>query len=145
MIDDVHDNFIYAYSVLCEEGRIILHTHFCDGDANEFGDVVFTEVEIHHFECVLSSNIIFAIEAVSVEEIINEHKELFVRLKKHGWPKIDYSSIEQLIQILDERQLKGFVINSSCGLYGWVLAKEMRFIERPDLKDRQTINARLIN
>jgi hypothetical protein len=60
----VHDNVVYAYAVLGEQRRLILHTEFRDGDAGEFTDVIFSSVIAHHFECVLSSNILFGIDEV---------------------------------------------------------------------------------
>jgi hypothetical protein len=51
----IHDNLIYAYSVLCSRRRIVLHTEFrqgggASGPAAEHTDVVFDGVLAHHFE-----------------------------------------------------------------------------------------------
>jgi hypothetical protein len=126
----VHDNFVYAYVVLCEEHRLILHTHYRDGGANEFTDIVFTGVQAHHFEGSLDSNILFDVEEVEPEWIVREFADLFAQQKKYGWPVIGCEEPELLARLLRERGAKGYVIHSSYGLGGWVLASEMSQVER---------------
>jgi hypothetical protein len=60
----VHDNNVYAFAVLCEQRRIVLHTEYRDGGAEEYTDVVFDGVVAHHFEDVLEGNILFGVEEV---------------------------------------------------------------------------------
>jgi hypothetical protein len=126
----IHDNYVYAYEVLCEARRTVLHTHFRDGTADEFTDVVFDGVEAHHFVCSLDGNILFDVSEVDVEQLVNSNADLFARDKDYGWPQIEYSDRAQLIAILQDRGIKGYVVASSYGLTGWVLASEMKQVER---------------
>jgi hypothetical protein len=126
----VHDNSVYAYTVFCEERRIVLHTHFRDGGANELTDVVFEGVEAHFFRSGHDSNILFDIVQVEPEKIVREYGEVFVAGKNYGWPRIEYKDDADLVAILNRRGVKGFEIYASFGLEGWVLASQMSQVER---------------
>src|SRR5436853_7690269 len=120
-----HDNFVYAYTVLCEERRIVLNTHFRDGGANELTDVVFEGVEAHYLRCSHDSNILFDIVEVEPEKIVSEYGDLFAAEKNFGWPRIEYKDRADLVNILKARGVKGFEIHSSYGLEGCILASQM--------------------
>lgn len=126
----IHDNNIYAYSVHCEQQRIVLHTEYRDGGAEEYTDVIFSGVLAHNLECVLPGNILFGIELVDPERIVLQWAELFARLKNYGWPAIEYGEPKELVSLLKQRGIKGYEIGSSFGLSGWVLASDMELIER---------------
>ncbi|HEY2584138.1 MAG TPA: hypothetical protein VGI81_00065 [Tepidisphaeraceae bacterium] len=122
----VHDNVVYSYIVECEDRRIVLHTQFRDGAADEYTDVVFTGVVAHHFECVLPGNILFDVTETSPRAIIQTWSALFAAQKNYGWPNmIHYRDVDDLIGILDSGGVRGFEIGSSLGLGGWVLATAM--------------------
>lgn len=126
----LHDNNVYAYVVHCEGRRIVSHTEYRYGGAEEFTDVTFTGVVAHHFECVLPGNILFDITEVEPAEIVNGSAELFARRKDDGWPAIEYREPQELALILKQQGIKGFEISSSYGLSGWVLAARMEVAER---------------
>ena len=128
----VHDNNVYGYAVLCERRRIVLHTEYRDGGAEEYTNVVFDGVVAHHFEDVLDGNILFSVEVVDPEQIVISWADLFVRRKNYGWPKIEYDQPQELVAILRREGVKGFEIGSSYGLGGWVLAAKMDVVERPE-------------
>ena len=127
----VHDNNIYAYSVLCEQRRLILYTEFTHGTSKEYTDVVFTGVVAHHFEDVLAGNVLFQVEVVEVERIIKGWSDLFAERKNYGWPDdLDYDGPDALIGMLRQREIKGFEVAGSYGLHGWVLARSKGIRER---------------
>ncbi|HEX8913438.1 MAG TPA: hypothetical protein VF796_13840 [Humisphaera sp.] len=126
----VHDNNVYAYAVLCERRRLVLHTEYRDGDAEEYTDVVFAGVVAHHFEDVLAGNILFGIDEVDPERIVAEWADLFARRKNYGWPRVEYDRQEELVAALRRDGVKGFEIGSSYGLGGWVLAAGMDVVPR---------------
>jgi hypothetical protein len=129
----VHDNNVYAYSVLCERRQIVLYTEYRDGGAEEYTDVLFSGVVAHHFEDVMSGNILFGIEEVDVAQLVSEWSDLFGRRKNYGWPDvIEYKDADDLISILRQRGIKGFDIGSSFGLGGWVLATKLDVSKRAE-------------
>jgi len=60
----IHDNIVYVFAVACEERRIVLHTEFRDGGAEEFTDVVLSGAVAHHLRDVLAGNTLFGIDEV---------------------------------------------------------------------------------
>ena len=123
----VHDNNIYAYCVLAQLGRIVLHTEFLDGA--EYTDVVFFGVLAHDFRGVLPGNIVFDVREVDLQELYAAHQDTFEREKPHGWP-VQYADGAELVDKLKERGLRGYLVDSSYGLDGWVLAAGVEYIER---------------
>lgn len=100
----VHDNFIYAYCVDCENRRIVLHTRFPNDPATEFTDVIFTGVIAHHFEHVLAHNFLFDITEVAVRDIVTDFATLFAAGKSHCWPGgTERRDADELVRILEER------------------------------------------
>jgi hypothetical protein len=127
----VHDNLLYGYEVACEGRRIVLHTEFRDGGVEEFTDVIFSGVVAHHFQDVLTGNILFGIDEMDVEQIVQSWGELFSEGTRHGWPDvIKYDNPADLVAMLRERGVKAFEISSSFGLRGFVLATAMELRAR---------------
>ena len=126
----VHDNCVYAYSVLAERGEIVLHTEFNEISPIEFTDVVFKGVVAHHFECSLRANILFDIHEVEVKAVLEEETAILERLKNYNWPPIDYADLHDLERALRERGTHAYQIYSSYGLSGFVFALSMGFIKR---------------
>jgi hypothetical protein len=119
----VHDNFVYAYFVDCEQQRIVLHTSYRDKEPIEFTDVVFNGVLAHSFEHVLPGNILLDVREVSIETMVQEYAESFRESWRWGWPPIDYKGdLDVLQNRLHETSIRAYDIDSSYGLAGWVLA-----------------------
>ena len=115
----IHDNIIYAYSVDCENRRIVLHTRFPNGPATEYIDVIFTGVIAHHFEHALAHNILFDVTETGASEIVTVAPALFAAGQPYGWPDgIEYCDAEELIRILERRGACGFQISGSYGMRG---------------------------
>jgi hypothetical protein len=127
----VHDNNVYAYAVLCEQRRIVLHTQYRDGSPEEYTDVVFEGVVAHHFEDVLEGNIRFGIDEVDPEHVVRGWADLFGRRRNYGWPRVPYPDPQELVAVLRRDGVKGYEIGSSYGLCGWVLATTMDVVGRP--------------
>ena len=129
-VRSVHDNYVYAYAVLCEEQRIVLYTHYRDGEANEFTDLIFTGVVAHLLEGGHDSNILLDVGEVPLEALVLQNAELFEREKKYGWPRIEYEGLDDLLRILREQGVRAYGVKSAYGLGGWVLAMRMEQVER---------------
>jgi hypothetical protein len=122
----VHDNVLVSYTVQCEERQIRLHTIYRDQEPYEYTDVVFTDVVAYHFETDNFHTILFDIEEVAFEAVYTTYRDLFVSKKNYGWPAITYQTEAELLDTLREQGIKGFVIASSYGMEGFVLAKDMQ-------------------
>jgi hypothetical protein len=131
-MSSIHDNILYAFSISCDERRIVLYTEFKDGTVDEFTDVVFTGVIAHYFENVLQHNILFSIDEVGPEEVLSQWATRFEQGKNFGWPNnIEYRDAADLAGILKTRRVKAFEISSSLGLSGFVLSEKMELRRRP--------------
>lgn len=117
----VHDNRIISYTVYSDLREIRICTEFED----EFTDVIFSDVEIYHFEGDNFRNIIFDIYEEDLTESYEQNSNLFSKLKNYGWIKFTYNSKKDLILKVKEMNLKAFVIHSSFGLNGFVWAKNL--------------------
>lgn len=125
----VHDNFVLSYTVDGEARRITVRTEYRDREPNERTDVVFEGVLAYHFEGDTLNSILFDIEQAPLGHILDVHRELFARLKNRGWPVPAYDSESGLLERLESDGVKAFVVHSSYGMDGFVLAKEMFLIQ----------------
>jgi len=135
----IHDNLVYAYSVLCRRRQIVLHTEHLKGGGGtgaveEYTDVVFDGVLAHHFENVLSGNILSSIEEVGVDHIVRNWPGVFASGRRYGMPEgVTYEDPRELPVLLARRGMKAYEISSSHGLNGWVLAETMTLRNRPSV------------
>lgn len=107
-----------------ENGRIVFDTEYHAGTQHERTAIVFGSVCAHAFENEDKGSIIFDIEAASLEDFIEDNRDLLAQKKRYGWPML-YESEAELLEKLQEARQRYFVIDSSFGLYGWVLAETM--------------------
>ena len=123
MNPSVHDNFVYAYAVDCERRRVVLHTAYRDGGANEYTDVLFHDVLAHRFDHVLPGNILFDVDEIDPGALVRDEAATFADSWRHGWPPVEYrGDLSALARALCEAGVRAYVIHSSYGLTGWVLA-----------------------
>jgi len=124
----VHDNFVLSYTVDCRERRITFRTAYLDGEKNEYTDIIFSGVTAYHFERDNLGSILFDVEKVSPERVYADYCDVFERNKNYGWLKIRYDTEVELMAALKAQAVKGFLIWSSYGMTGFVLAQEMRLL-----------------
>jgi hypothetical protein len=119
----VHDSIVYAYSVDCEGRRLTLHTAFRDREPHEFTDLVFRDVVAHHFKHVLPANILFDVQDADVAGVVRDNDRVLAESWRYGWPPLDYrGDLELLIKQLRASSVRAYIVGSSFGLSGWVLA-----------------------
>jgi hypothetical protein len=127
----VHDNFVYAYFVDCEGQRLILHTMFRDREPYEYTDVIFRGLIAHYFEHVLPGNILNAVEEVESATIVDQYATVFAESWRWAWPFFEYrGDVVSLKERLREQAIRGFLVMSSYGLDGWVLAESCERVPR---------------
>lgn len=124
----VHDNFVLSYMVNCQERQITLYTVYVDQEPNEHTNIIFTGVAAHYFERDNFQTILFDVEEASLEHVYSMYQEVFERNKNYCWPNISYSTQSELIAALKVQSIKGFLISSSFGMDGLVLAQEMQIV-----------------
>ena len=125
----VHDNLLVSYEVQCEKRVITLRTEFREkSKTKEFTNVVFKGVEAYHFQGDAFGNIIFDVAEFPTEQLLkdfgSEVSELYRYNARPEWA----SNLASAPEHLESEGIKGFVLSSSYGLGGWILAKEMSII-----------------
>jgi hypothetical protein len=124
----VHDNYLTGYEVLSERREIRLHTEPL-GETTSHIDVIFSGVECYHFEHDAFGNIIFGIDEVPAAELYTQHAEaLREGYRLSGWPGPWNESSESALAFLNQHSIRGFVLSSSYGMSGWVLARDMKML-----------------
>ncbi|MTI49248.1 MAG: hypothetical protein FH761_15555 [Firmicutes bacterium] len=72
-------------------------------------------------------SIIFDIEKYSIDYFIKNNSDLLEKHKSYSWP-MNYDTIEELREKLVREEYSYYVISSSYGLNGWILAKNYKTI-----------------
>jgi hypothetical protein len=127
MAPSVHDNLLVSYEVQCEKQIITLRTEFrLENRPTEFTNVVFAGVLAYRFENDAFGNIIFDVCDIPLERFLAEHGGQISELyRMTGSPGKWAECIDAASAYLDSHRIQAFVLSSSLGLSGWVLAREM--------------------
>jgi hypothetical protein len=126
----VHDNNIYRYEFDSRTRNLVLRTVFTVPKPNEFTDVWFLNVWCHHLEGILGGDIICDLCEWGLDYELKQYGDLFDRLKNQiGWPPVDWNK-ETLHETVARMNLRVWHINSSYGVDGFVIAKEMKMVTR---------------
>lgn len=124
MITNVHDNEIINYKVDFKKNEITFETIDV---SDKTVMIVFKDVLVHQFETEMPNSIIFDIEKYDLEKMVKDNKELLEQKKAFCWPPIgDYNDTDDLIKKLKNDKYNYYIIESSLGLSGWVLAKSLQ-------------------
>lgn len=123
----IHDNFLVSYEVLCERREICFHTEYRDrGEPFECTDVSFTGVTAYDFwHDSEMGTIIFDITEVPATDIYAEHGDQLRKGVRYGWPGDWAETAEAAAAFFQSKGIRGFELASSCGMSGWILAREM--------------------
>jgi len=116
----VHDNEILSYQVDLSNHMIILNTEY----NNRTVEICFTGVLAHLFENELPGSIILDIGEYPVSLFIEQNQGLLYERKNQCWP-IYYKEIDDLNALLVNERYVYYIIYSSYGLSGWILAKKV--------------------
>ena len=121
----VHDNLLLSYTVSAERREITLHTAFHEVEPPEYTDVVFSGLEAYHFEGDNFGTIIFDVSETDALELYEEERARFEAGVPYAWPAWN-ASAEAARAYIAGNGLRAFVLSSSFGMTGWVLAREVR-------------------
>lgn len=117
----MHDNEVISYEINLKEQTINIKTQ----TPNEKEECLcFTDVFAYHFENQLLGSTILDLFEEPIEKFIGDNENLLIEGRKHAWP-MHYKEISQLDAKLNKDNLKYYIIASSYGFRGWVLAKNL--------------------
>lgn len=121
--DNLHDNIVLRYCADFEVHTLHMDTQT---ESGEKISVHFTGLLAHWFENVIQDNILFGMNEIDVDVFFEQYKELLERAVRYGFPAC--CSIEKLRQRMNEEHIRVFIIDSSLGLCGFVMAQEVKII-----------------
>ena len=121
--DGLHDNRVLRYSADCEAHTLHIDTQT---ETGEKVSVRFTGLLAHWFENVIQDNILFGMDEITVDGFFQQYEDLLGGTISYGFPAC--CSIEELRERMDREHIRVFVIDSSLGLCGLVLAQEVTFL-----------------
>ena len=122
----MHDNYIVGYNVDVEKKNIVIKMY--NNTKEKQSEILFSEVLTHSFKCMIDYNIIFDIEEREISAFCIDNQEELKKLEGYCWP-IDYQTEKELIAFLKNNGYKYIRVNSSYGMFGWILAKSYEIVE----------------
>jgi hypothetical protein len=127
-LPNIHDNFVFALTVQLEEHVLILHTQYRDGSGPyPFIDLQFLGVVAHHFDDLKAPSILFDVELVTANSIVEKWGALFSSRKNYGWPTASFVDLADLSLQLTKSGVVGYRVLGSCGLDGFLFAQSAEF------------------
>jgi hypothetical protein len=128
---NVHDNFVYAFAVHLEDQFLILYTEYRDGNGpNELTDLRFVGLVAHHLIDLVAPSILLDIQRVPAQWVIEQWRELIESRKNYGWPLPKFADLPDLARILTDNGVSGYLVMGSCGMDGFVLARDAEYRSR---------------
>ena len=118
--DNLHDNRVLRYCADFEAHTLHMDTQT---EAGEIVSVHFTGLLAHWFENVIQDNILFDLEEITLDGFFQQYKDLLDETIRFGFPAC--CSKKELRERMDREHIRAFVIGSSLGLSGFVLAQEV--------------------
>ena len=122
----MHDDYIVGYSVDVEKKNIVIKTY--NNTKKKQSAILFSEVLTHSFKCIIDYNIISDIEEHEISAFCIENQKKKKKMKGYCWP-IDYQTEKELITFLKNNGYKYIRVNSSYGMFGWILAKTYEILK----------------
>ena len=118
--NNLHDNRVLRYCADFEAHPLHMDTQT---EAGEKVSVHFTGLLAHRFENVIQDNILFGMDEITVGGFFEQYKDLLDGTIPYGFPAC--CGIEELRERMEREHIRVFVIDSSLGLCGFVLAQEV--------------------
>jgi hypothetical protein len=130
MLPSLHDDFLVSYAVNCETRQITLQAKRDPRLPATKGvqmdrTIVFNGVEGYQFENDAFGNIIFSLDTVPIEQVFAAYgPRIEASYEMAGAPGPWAADLMSAKKILTAKGVHGFILSSSYGLSGWILAKE---------------------
>ncbi|MCI8749451.1 MAG: hypothetical protein HFH67_16595 [Lachnospiraceae bacterium] len=116
----MHDDYLVSYSVDLVKKDVIIQTY--NNTEKRQRRIYFSEVLTHFFRCINDYNIISGIDECDIYSFVKDNQEEFKKMEGYCWP-VDYNTEMELIDFLITNKYKYIKINSSYGMFGWIIAK----------------------
>jgi hypothetical protein len=126
MLPSLHDNHLVSYEVNCEARQIRLVVRRASGEkTGNTRTIVFDGVEAYDFQNDAFGNIIFSLVEVSAQQLLSQFgSQIAESFRLAGAPGPWAGDIASAAEVLVAKGVRGYVLSSSYGLSGWVLATE---------------------
>jgi len=126
MLPSLHDDQLTAYEVNCKTREITLRVRRPEWAQEQLSrTILFNGVEGYHFKDDAFGNIIFSLQEISVEKLLSDYgRDIAESHNRAGAPGSWAANLASAAQVLTAKGVKGFILSSSYGLSGWVLARE---------------------
>lgn len=118
--DNLHDNRVLRCCADFEAHALHMDTQT---EGGETVSVHFTGLLAHWFENVIRDNILFGMDEITIDGFFEQYRELLDGTIPYGFPAC--CGIEELRERMEREKIRVFVIDSSLGLCGFVLAQEV--------------------
>ena len=118
--NDLHDHRVLRYCADFEAHSLHMDTQT---ESGEKVSVHFTGLLAHWFKNVIQDNILFDMEEITLEGFFQQYKDFLNESLRFGFPAC--CSTGELRERMEREHIRVFVIDSSLGLCGFVLAQEV--------------------
>jgi hypothetical protein len=130
MFKGVHDSEVVAYSVDSRTDTLVLILTPGTGSARQDFRLVFRGVLAHQFMYPQLPAIVLDLEEVPAAKILGkEWANISEGARQCGWPGPWATSLEAAMAHCETLGLKGYELDQSYGMSGWLLAKSVEFVD----------------
>jgi hypothetical protein len=131
MFPGVHDSQVIAYSADSCTGELLLHLR-AGPEGSPLCDLKFNGAVAHQFPYPLMPSWVFDLVTVSADELLaREWDAIAEGFRLVGWPGNWADSLENAQAYCKSIGVTGYDLETSYGMYGWVLAKSVERVGGP--------------
>ncbi|WP_430606351.1 hypothetical protein IGJ55_002043 [Enterococcus sp. AZ170] len=123
-MNSLHDYEILNYNINFKNSLLTIDV--TNDESNKRID--FVGAIAHQFSDEIPYSIILDLDELDIKYFFSSNKDLLEEKKNSGWPLM-YSSVEELEKMLQESDIRYYVLYSSYGMTGWVLAEKVKIID----------------
>jgi hypothetical protein len=132
-MQSLHDYYLVSYEVKCEKREITLSfrkPNSTEGDITHH--VIFEVVQGYLLKHDAFGNIVSSLHVVPLDKFLSDHwTEISGSYRQSGAPGPWAQELPSGHRLLSEQGVKAFILASSYGLNGWILAREAQVIQTP--------------
>ena len=84
--------------------------------------VIFREPAAYYWRHTGAPAVLFDVESASPEMFVDSHGTELDGQRRHSWPVSGWTDLPELPACLEDLGLTPFIVSSTCGMEGWLLA-----------------------
>lgn len=123
-MNSLHDYEILNYNINFKNSLLTIDV--TNDESNK--RIEFVGAIAHQFSDEIPYSIILDLDELDIKYFFSSNKDLLEEKKNSGWPLM-YSSVEELEKMLQESDIRYYVLYSSYGMTGWVLAEQVEIVD----------------